>query len=519
MKIMKKISIAAFLVFLGSSLSAQSLDEARKMLRYERYQSAIEQLTPLSSSNEEAKYYLGLAQLGSGDTSTAINTLNSLGDENYKKAGIAIASFIQGNTEAGLEQLTSLTRRVKRKEWLPFKLAGDASSFSKNNDIIEKGIAWYNEGLVKKPEPNVYVALGNLYRKTTEGSGKAMTAYQTATRLDPDNSLSYSQQGKLWYDAKVYDSVLVLYNRAKEMDPENPLPYKYLADAYQYRGNYDLAKQNIEGFLQRSDKTEEDRRQYLNILFLSKDYDKVISVGESLLGTDVERDYMYRIIGESYLKNKNYDKAQEYFDQFFQKSPKDKILYIDYVDMAEISLGKGDTTKADEYYHQALNTMAPDSTKSSVMTTAADLYKDAKDYKRAAYWYNKALPTSTKDKSDYFWAGYTSFYIGDYDKAISTLLKMQEAFPEEPLGYYWGGRAQMAKDPDANLGTASESFKKFLSLTNGDESQKSEQENALKYLAAVAYNSGDKVSAKDYVSQLLTLDPLNSWGKKMMSNM
>ncbi len=516
---MKSIKLIAFMAFATLTLNAQSLDEARKMLRFERYETAIQQLTPMSASSADAKYYLGLAQLGSGDTATAKATLSSIDDENYGKAGKAISSFLDGDQQAGMEQLNSLTKRVKRKEWLQYKLAGDATFLSDNQETFQKGIEWYNEALLKNPDPNIYVSQGDLYRKLSGKSGDAMTAYQTATRLDPNNSLSYSQQGKLWYDAKVYDSVLVLFNRAKEMDPENPLPYKYLAEGYQYIGNYDLAKQNIEGFLERSDKTVEDRRQYLNILFLAQDFEKVISVGESLLGTQAERPYMYRIIGESYLKTGNYDKAEEYFNTFFQKTDKDKILYVDYVDMALISLGKGDTTKAEEYYNKSLATLAPDSTKSRVMYEAAELYKEAKDYERAAYWYNKALPTSEHQKSDYFWAGYTNFYIGKYDEAITTLTEMQEKYPEEPLGFYWGGRAQMAKDPDAKLGTANESFKKFLTLTADDKSQKSEQENALKYLAAVSFNNGDKASAKDYVTQLLTLDPNNSWGQKMMANL
>ncbi len=515
---MKKLIVLSLTLISALGIDAQNIDNALKMIRYERYESAVSELTPLSASSDEAKYYLGLAQLGAGDTAAARSTMSSIGDDDYGRAGRASIHFVDGNSSQGMDELNSLTKRVKRKNWLEYKLAGDATFLSQDQSVISQGIEWYNNALLVNPDPNVYVALGDLYRKSPDAAGKAMTAYQTATRLDPQNSLSYSQQGKLWYDAHVYDSVLVLYNRAKEYDAQNPLPYKYLAEAYQYRGSYDLAKQNIEGFLERSDKTEEDRKKYLNILFLSKDYDRVITVGESLLGTDVERPYMYRIIGESYLKKGNYDKAQNYFDQFFQKTDKDDILYIDYVDMAQISLGKGDTAKAEEYYHKSLDMLAVDSAKATVMTEAADLFKEAKDYQRAAYWYNKALPVSKGEKSDYFWAGYTNYFIGKNTEAIQTLTEMQEKFPDEPLGFYWGGRAQMTQDPEAEKGAAKESFEKFLEITKGDESQSSERVKALTYLSALAYNTGDKAQAKIYATEMLTLDPANSFAAKMLSN-
>lgn len=518
MQKMKKITILSLLLMTGLCAFAQSVTDARKLIRYERYESAIDMLKPLSAGSDEAKYYMGLAQLGTGDTAAAKATMNGIADDDYGRAGRASIAFLEGNTSEGMDNLNSLTKRVKRKNWLEYKLAGDATFLSDNQDVLKSGVEWYNQALLVNADPNVYVALGDLYRKIPDAAGKAMTSYQTATRLDPQNSLSYSQQGKLWYDAHVYDSVLVLYNRAKEYDAENPLPYKYLADAYQYRGSYDLAKQNIEGFLERSDKTEADRKKYLNILFLSKDYDRVITVGESLLGSDVERPYMYRIIGESYLKKDDYDNAQKYFDQFFQKTDQKDILYIDYVDMAEINLGKGDTAKADEYYHKALELMAPDSNQATVMTNAADLYKEAKDYERAAYWYNKALPVSKGEKSDYFWAGYTNYYIGKYDEAINTLVTMQEKYPDEPLGFYWGGRAQQKLDLEADKGTANKSYERFLEITEGDESQDRERKNALIYLASVAYNTDDKAQARSYAQQILELDPTDDFATKMIAN-
>ncbi len=507
---MKKIIVAFSFLILATSMSAQDLAEAKKMLRYEKYQTAVKMLTPLAATSPEAKYYLGLAQAGTGNYADAEATMLDLPEGDFRKAGLASVYYAMDRVADGNSQISELTRKVKRKEWLQYKLAGDAAFMSDNEEVIRKGIENYDLAIEKNPDANFYVAKGELWRKVTDGAGKAMTAYQTATSIDPTNSLSYSQQGELWYDARVNDSVLVLYNKAKQFDPENPLPYGYLADAYMNQGNYELAKENIEKFLELSDKTPEDQKKYLNILFLSQDYDKVITVGNSLLGTEVEQPYMYRLIGEAYMNKGDYDKALNSFNTFFKKQPKDKILYTDYQDMGKIMLEKGDTAKSDEYLEKSISLLDTDSAKAAVMDANGNFYKENKDYSRAAYWYNKALPFSEKGPGNYFWAGYMSYYSGDYDNAITVLDQMEEAYPEEPSGFYWSGRAKMAKDENAETGLANESLEKYLELTAGDEAKKDQQVRAMEYLATVAYNKKDYSKSKDYCKKIIALDPQNN---------
>ncbi len=513
---MKNIIAAVGLLVLAVSVNAQDLAEAKKMLRYEKYRTAVKMLTPIASSNPEAQYYLGLAQAGKGDYDAALATMTSLPEGDFKKAGLASVYYAQGKVAEGNSQIAELTRKVKRKEWLPYKLAGDASFLSDNQEAIRKGIENYDLAIEKNPNSNFYVAKGELWRKMTDGAGKAMTAYQTATQLDPTNSLSYSKQGELWYDARVYDSVLVLYNKAKQYDPENPLPYGYLADAYMNQGSYELAKENIEKFLELSDQTMEDQKKYLNILFLSKDYDKVITVGTSLIGTEVEKPYMYRLIGEAYMQNGDYDKALSSFNSFFEKQPKDKILYTDYQDMARIMLEKGDTAQSDEYLNKSIELLDSDSARATVMTANADFYKEQKDYTRAAQWYNKALPYSEKGPANYFWAGYMSYYAGNYDNAVSVLTQMEEAYPEEPSAFYWNGRAKMAKDESAETGLANSSLEKYLELTAGDEEKNSQRVRAMEYLATVAYNTKDYTTSKKYCQEILAIDPEDSIANQIL---
>jgi tetratricopeptide (TPR) repeat protein len=80
------------------------------------------------------------------------------------------------------------------------------------------------------------VGLGNAYREGGSGQ-EAITAYQTATQLDPQNATAYANLGDV-YNANGYtEEALTAYKQAVDLNPKDSLSRGSLAGVYRRLGN------------------------------------------------------------------------------------------------------------------------------------------------------------------------------------------------------------------------------------------------------------------------------------------
>src|SRR5690606_260690 len=129
-------------------------------------------------------------------------------------------------------------------------------------------------------------------------------------------------------------------------DPSNPLPYRDLANAYFWTGKYDLAKQNIEKYLELSDKSTDDLINYGNILYLSKDYPGAIKVMQDLLNKGVTKPGLYGILGFSQYETKDYENSLNNIRTYFSKQDPKKITPFDYLQFGKVALANKLTDSA-----------------------------------------------------------------------------------------------------------------------------------------------------------------------------
>ena len=158
-------------------------------------------------------------------------------------------------------------------------------------------VQWYKKAIETERNGDLYMGMGDAYRKMQGGGGNAMSSYEDAETFPATKSIANYKMGNLWYAAKNYDSALVKFNKSSELDDANPLPYKALADAYYRVKKYKTAKEKIEKYLERSDKSITDLIEYANVLYLSQDYPNAISRMNELVakGEGNKRPYMYRV--------------------------------------------------------------------------------------------------------------------------------------------------------------------------------------------------------------------------------
>ena len=299
---MKQFITIVAAVAMTISATAQSLEEGIKMYRYERYASAKKILAPLSATDAQANYYYGLSELALGNTEAAKNAFVKYPEDYANISGTVRVKFATEGEAAGMQAANALAEMGKKKDFMQKRYAADAVNYS-NGGNKQQAVDWYNEVLEKMSTPELLVEAGDAYLQLSSGGGQAMTNFEKAVEKDPNNSLAYSRMGKLMYNAKNYERALEHWQKAQEVDPTNPLPYYDMANAYTYVGKYDVAKQNMEKYLQYSDKSNEDMARYVEILYLSKDYKGAIAEIDELKAKGFEKVSFYGIAAFSFLED------------------------------------------------------------------------------------------------------------------------------------------------------------------------------------------------------------------------
>jgi tetratricopeptide (TPR) repeat protein len=491
---------------------AQDINEAIKMYNYERYESAKKILTPLAATNPQANYYLGLIEISMGNLKSATTIFTRNASDIANATGIARVLFEEKKKDEAMKLLNTLVGKAKKKE-IPttLKLAADAITYTNGGDL-NKAVEWYQKSNDISTNPETYLAMGDAYNDIQGGGGNAMSRWEDAASKMSNASLAYYKMGKLWYDAKNYDSAIACYNRASNLDPNNPLPYKSFADSYYKINKYGLAKQNIEKYLKVGDNSIDDQLYYINILYLGGDYKEAISKINEMQSKGVEKPYLNRLLGYSNLQLANYTEALANMDNFFTKIEKNKIIPMDYNNYAKILMNTpGKETMAADYFQKGfdIDTVAD---KSVAYRELAESYKNASDFKNAAVWYNKLIEKSptTAEFLDYYYAGYSSYYMDDYANATQNFVKMEQAFPEDPTGIFWQAKVASAIDKDTKTGGAAELYKKYLAKVGDAVDRKADIAKAYEYLALLAYNKKDMTNAATYSAKALSADPNSS---------
>ena len=499
-------------------LNAQNLDEVAKLYSYNRYASAAKVAQPLAATNPQANYYLGLCALADDKVTEAKAIFQKYPDDAANNAGLARVLFLENNKNEAMAMLAKVASKAKKKVVAPFKYAADAITYTEGGDP-NVAIDWYKKAIEENKSGDLYIGLGDAYRKLQGGGGNAMTNYEYAETYPASQSLANYKMGNLWYAAKNYDSALSKYARSSEQDAMNPLPYKALADAYYRVGKYKLSKDKIEKYLELSDKTTDDQIQYANTLYLAKEYNAAVAKMNELIGKGVEKPYMYRVLAFSQYELKQCKEAKQNMDIFFSKQDPKKTIPLDYINYGKMLLC--DSTTASQADGNFMKGLAMDTAadKSNTMREIAEACKDQNKFLLAGDWYKKLTETNSPniEPTDYWWSGVMYYYGSNYDASEGMFKIMSEKYPKEPSSFYWLGRVTAAsKDKEYKTGAATPYFNQWLGMINDDPTKKKDLIKAYTYLAMIAYNGKQNEEAKKYCAKLQSFDPNDNTAKQIL---
>src|SRR5450631_3436477 len=194
---MRKFSISLLLAFscICSAVFAQTLEQGKQFLYYERFQSAqtaFEKTLNANPNNIEAVYWLGQTMIHRRDTrdTTGAKALYSKmlatnGNAPLLLVGMGHVELLYGNTTDSKQRFETAISLTKEKDIQVLNAVAYANIDAKEGDAnyaIQK--LELATQIKRFNDPQTYIYLGDAYRKLLDG-GNAVLNYQKALNLNP----------------------------------------------------------------------------------------------------------------------------------------------------------------------------------------------------------------------------------------------------------------------------------------------------------------------------------------------
>ncbi|MDQ2718514.1 MAG: tetratricopeptide repeat protein [Bacteroidota bacterium] len=526
---MKKIGLVASLIFLGNTLFAQSIDDGKKFLNYERYESAegvFKKLLAANPNDVDAAYWLGQTYLQNSDNPDTVaaknlyqKTLQANPNAPLLMAGVGETELREGKLNDARNHFETAISLAKKKDVDQILLAvGRANVDVKAGDAVYAIDKLKQAADKNKKSAEIQVELGDAYRKMIDGAN-ATVSYQNALAIDPKDARASFMIGRI-YETQGYGQEAIYmkyYNDAITEDP-NFAPAYYWLYQYYYLRDVNKARDYLNKYVAVADADSKNCYAEASLAYVSKLYDEAISKSNACIASAGTKAFpnLYGLIAYSYDKKGDSVNAKKYFEQFFTKVNPEKIGPNDYVSYGRVLLKfPGNDSLASIYVNKAiaLDTI-PANKLDYVKSTAASLVADQK-FADAGKWYGKILSLKPDyGKVDLYYAGYNDYRGSNYKTADSIFKLYQVKYPEDIFGWYMGGRSKEGLDSTGAAGLAKPDYEKIIAISDtiADKSTvKDKLIPAYRYMVAYYYNiKHDKENAILYNDKILAVDPADA---------
>jgi tetratricopeptide (TPR) repeat protein len=519
-----KLGIVAVILLMSNLVFAQTWQEGRKLISYQRYQSAVSTLEKVVAANPgsaEAQYWLGQAYIKAGQLEKAKEVyrkilVGDLGSNPLLLVGMGHVELLEGKKTDARSRFETAISLSKGKDVAVLNAIGRANA-DKNGDV-DYAIEKLNQATTVKgfKEPDVYVNMGDAYRKKNDGGG-AVSSYQKALTIDPKYAEASYKIGKVYYtQGKDQEEVFSRYfNEAIASDP-NFAPAYYDFYVYFFFRDVNKARNYFAQYKPLADKGASLDYEEASLSFASGDFKDAVAKSTDLLnkyGNDADA-RLYRLRGYSSWKLGDSATAIKDFETFFSKAKEEDIVPDNWMVAAELAAKFPERQANFERYVNAA--IAADTTakgKTDLAKKAVDIFKNAGNKQKVAEWSLKVLTLSPQpSKVDLFNAGHSSLKAGDYTKADSLFSVYKTKYPDDIFGYYWSFRTYSDLDSTMEKGLAIPDAIKFIELAGADKiKNKTTLITANGYVAGYYANiKKDFPTAIQYIDKIIEIDPANT---------
>lgn len=525
---MKKLTSIGLFIITFHTLLAQNIDQGKKFLYYQRYNSAksqFEKLLAANPNNIDAVYWLGQTLIQSKDSMAAKalyqKSLASNGSAPLLLAGMGQVELMENKTSEARQRFETAISLSKGKDINVLNAVGRANVFANLGDAnyaVEK----INSVAGEKKDPrnaDSYLIVGEAYRKLIDG-GNAVTAFQKALSLDPKLAEAKYRIAKVYQSQNNPDYFVPAYQEATTLDPSYAPAYNELFTYYFLR-DINKSKEYFDKYLAVTDPKPSDEYDRISLLFAARNYQGSIDSAKGKITqlSDKADPRYYKLVAYSYDELKDSVNAKSYLDQYFTKQTKEGFVPQDYVFRAKLlSKFPGSETEALSSYQTAVDLDTAQASKMQLMSDAAAFAAKSGNRTEQAKWLTK-MYTSKKDPSnrDLYDLGYAHYMSGNYVTADSIFCGVYSTkYPTELFGYLWCAKSAAAQDTTLEKGLAVEPYKKLIVFADtAKEKYKSTLLQAHSYLASYYANiTKNKDSAIAQLQGVLELDPSNADAQK-----
>ncbi len=527
-------------------VNAQSIDEGKKFLYYEKYISAknvFQQLLTANPANEEAAYWLGQTLIAP-DEDKDIAAAKAV----YQKGLTANPNSALLNAGMGhVELLEGKTQQARSHFETALSLGGnksidvlDAIGFANGNFDSKLGDAAYaveklNQAtqIKKFKDARVMTDLGDAYRKVGDG-GAAQRTYETALSYDPNYARAKYRLGRIYQTQGRSQEPLYLkyYNEAIAVDP-NYAPVYFTLHQYFYETDVVKSGTYLTKYLSAKG-TDETNACFLNaqMIFAQGLFPEFITAADKCIaaagGTVYPNLYGLKAyanykIGEDKTKAMDsvsamtaYGNSKTSFDMYFQKQKPEKLGPRDYFTYANVLLKfPGNEALAGTYMQKAVELDSTEIGKITMIKQVATSFEARQMYGDAADWYKKII-YAKKDpgKTDIYNAGIGYYRAKNYPAVTEMFNLYQQKFPDDIFGYYYKGAAQAGIDTLMVTDSAYQTYQRAVAVGEAYPDKTrilSLIKGSYRYLVIYAANKlKDKDLALSYVDRALLLDPADA---------
>ncbi|CAM3862373.1 tetratricopeptide repeat protein [Mucilaginibacter galii] len=542
----KIVGVATGLVFIGSSVFAQSLADAKKAIDAEQYQKAksmLKNLTATQSTKDENFFYLGWVYLEQEYVDSAKATFtkglaaNPKSALNYAGLGaVALANKDQAGAQTNFNQALSLAGKDSK----PYQYVGESYLLGDKPDgaaavaVLTKGVA------VNAKDPDLYVSLGDAYRSQLKNT-EAVTAYQNALNLNPKLAAAKVSTGVVWRQANNWEESEKEFKDALAIDPNFGPAYREWAETdirwaqkvpAQASAKVNEAVEQYRKFLSLTDNSVESRLRYADFLYQAGKFKELQEEATALSKMPNANLRAYRYLGYAGYENADYTTANTALNTWLTKADPKRVIPYDYYYLGRIQLKAKDTTAALQTFEK---TVQLDTTMGDLYADIAKIYYAKRQFVKAGDNYAQYVSKSNKATlNDYFSEGFSYYFAyGDQLSSKATpkpvadtmlLVKADSAFshiqsklttPNTMVTLY-RARLYDLKEKDRNniVGYAKPFYEKLIEYTTAKptptEADKKNLAEAYAYLGAYAeYKEKDAAKASENYTKAREADPTN----------
>lgn len=534
---MKKFQIGMILLmmlFLVGFSSAQTIDEGKAFLYYERYESAkavFQKILSSDPNNEQAAFWLGQAYLRNDDrTPKDVATAKTLYQGKLQAnpnqalliAGMGQIGLIENQRQEARNRFETAISLSKGKDIDVLNAIGFANGNpnSKNGDpayAIEK-LKQATE-IKKFKDPDVLVNLGDAYRKLSADGGNAILSYEAALKIDPNYARAKYRIGKVYQTQGFGQEPIFMkyFNEAIALDPKYA-PVYYNLFSYYYESNVPMAAQYLDKWLANSDDDPKACYYSASIKFAQGLFNETITKADQCIATEGADPYPKLFGLKAYAFNRLNDSANAkiFFEEYLRRQNPENIGAGDYASYATVLFKfPGNEAKATELFNKAIAADTIEANKVNYAKIVAGIYDSQKNYSEAGKWYGRVVELKKNYSNvDLFNAGYNYYQNNQYDSSNKFFNLFIQKYPDDILGYYMIANANAVIDSTGELGIAEPFYNKVIEIGTKDLTKgnaKARVLTAYKFFIGHQYNvKKNKDSALYYVNKALEIDPTDA---------